>query len=60
VGWFVRRLYELDTNGQVLAFCDIPGTSLANLTAGLTVEGTHLWYAEGWIGTTTLHRLSVR
>lgn len=60
VGWYLRRLYEVDAGGHVVAFCDIPGTDPGNLTVGLTVEGSHLWYAEGWLGSTTLHRLSVQ
>jgi hypothetical protein len=58
VGWYLRRLYEVDLNGEVLSMCDLPRALTGSFAVGLTVEGHHVWYAEGLPGLTTLHRLT--
>lgn len=60
LGWYLRRLYEVDTNGEVLAICDLPSRVPFSFAGGLAVEGIHIWYAEATIGATTLHRLTPR
>lgn len=60
VGWFLRRMYEVDLSGQVVSFCDLP-RSPGSLPAGLAIEGSYIWYAEGDpVGATTLHRMTIR
>jgi hypothetical protein len=55
----VKRLYEIDPQGQAVAICDLPGQDTGTFPAGIAAEGFHLWYAESPIGSTRLHRLSV-
>ncbi len=50
LGWHLRRLYEVDVDGTVLAMRDLPSHDPAGLPSGLAVEGTHVWYSEGLIG----------
>ena len=60
VGWYMRRLYEVDLTGEVVSVCDLPATSVWTFASGLTIEGSHFWYAEGTGGTSTLHRMTIR
>lgn len=60
LGWYLRRLYEVDASGQVVAICNLPPASPGGLPTGLAVEGSYIWYAEGLIGTTKLHRMTIR
>lgn len=60
VGWYLRRLYEVDDAGNVLSMCDLPQVLRGSLPAGLTVEGSHIWYAEGITGHASLHRLTLQ
>ena len=58
LGWFFKVLYEVDTSGQVVSVCDLPGSG--RYPIGLAVEGSHIWYAESPFGVTTLHRMTIR
>jgi hypothetical protein len=59
LGWTMKRLYEIDPLGNVASICDLPGQDIGTFVAGVTVEGTHVWYAESPTGTSTLHRLTL-
>ena len=50
LGWSLRRLYELDTSGQVLAMCDLPPPGQGTFATGLALEGSAIWYTEASIG----------
>ena len=60
LGWYLKRLYEVDAEGRVVSICDLPGESTGSLPCGIAAEGTHLWYAESHVGSTTVHRLTVQ
>lgn len=59
LGWSMKRLYQCDFAGRPLAIGDLPGEDTGSLDGGLTLAGSHLWYAETHAGYSTLHRLSV-
>ena len=57
-GWSLERLYEVDASGQVVAICDPPRTG-PSILGPITAEGSHIWYGETRIGSTTLHRMTL-
>lgn len=59
VGWRFEQLFELDLAGHIVAMCQLPKPSPADLPVGLVCENGHLWYASGIVGTTTIHRLTL-
>jgi hypothetical protein len=56
-GWYLRRLYKLDSNG-IVAMYDLPSGATGGFSSGLAVEGSHIWYAYGSIGPSTLLRMT--
>jgi hypothetical protein len=56
LGWSMRRLYELQTDGNVASIADLPG---AGDPAGIAIEGSHIWVARAHVGYSTLYRFSV-
>lgn len=59
LGFMLERLYEVSTAGEVVAICDLPSTG-PSFPIGLATEGQHIWFGEGRIGSTTLHRMTLR
>jgi hypothetical protein len=42
-----------------VSISDLPRAYPGSFAVGLTVEGDHLWYGEGLVGVSTLHRMSI-
>jgi hypothetical protein len=59
LGWYMKRLYEINPLGQVVAICDLPGQDTGNFPVGIAAEGFHLWYGESPLLSTRLHRLTL-
>ena len=59
LGFHLVRLYEVSAAGEVVAVCDLPRTG-PSLPVGLAAEGSHLWYGEDRLSSTTLHRMTMR
>jgi len=59
LGFSLERLYEVSTAGEVVAICDLPSTG-PSFKVGLATEGSHIWFGEDRISSTTLHRMTLR
>lgn len=59
IGWFLRRLYEIDATGHVRSMCDLPRDLPVPFALGVVIEGNYIWYGEGNVGQTVLHRMTI-
>ena len=45
IGWFMRRMYKIDSFGETVAVYHIPGEQGYVFPTALTFDGSHFWYS---------------
>ncbi len=60
LGWYMKRLYQCDADGQPVAIGDVPGENTGSSQGGLAVVGSRVWTVETHLGSSTIHRLTVQ
>jgi sugar lactone lactonase YvrE len=63
IGYYLKRLYQLDKNGNLLRMYDLPEKDTVDTPTGVTFDGTHFWYSMNhWTQSYTsgrIYKLSV-
>jgi hypothetical protein len=60
IGWFTKKLYEIDRTGEVVRAYDLPEAGSVNYPSAIVFDGTYFWYSFSTLDLESgLYRLSV-